>query len=62
MNKNRVFSRADLAQLIYDNYFGEIDEKGINSHIYNIREKIKKLYNKDIIKTIRGMGYRINED
>jgi len=62
LNKNRVFSRADLAQLIYDNYFGEIDEKGINSHIYNIREKIKKLYNKDIIKTIRGMGYRINED
>ena len=62
LNKNRVFSRADLAQLIYDNYFGEIDEKGINSHIYNIREKIKKVYNKDIIKTVRGMGYRINEN
>ena len=61
-NKNRLFSRADLAQIIYDNYFGEIDEKGINSHIYHIREKVKTYYDKDIIKTIRGMGYKIYED
>ncbi len=61
-NKNRVYSRADLAQIIYDNYFGEIDEQGINSHIYHIREKIKDYYDKDIIKTIRGHGYKIYED
>ncbi len=61
-NKNRVFSRVDLAQIIFDNYFGEIDEKGINSHIYNIREKVKTVYDKDIIKTVRGMGYKIYED
>lgn len=61
-NKNRVFSRSDLAQLIYDNYFGEIDEQGINSHIYHIREKVKQFYEKDIIKTVRGMGYRIYEN
>jgi DNA-binding response OmpR family regulator len=62
LNKNRVYSRTELAQLIYDNYFGEIDEQGINSHIYNIREKVKTFYKKDIIKTIRGMGYKIYED
>ena len=61
-NKNRVYSRNDLAQLIYDSYFGEIDEQGINSHIYHIREKVKQFYDKDIIKTIRGMGYKIYED
>jgi len=62
VNKNRVYSRQELSQLIYDNYFGEIDEQGINSHIYNIRAKIKPFYDKDIIKTVRGMGYRIYED
>lgn len=62
VNKNRVYSRGDLVQLIYDNYFGEIDEQGINSHIYHIREKVKQFYNKDIIKTIRGMGYKIYEN
>jgi len=61
-NSNRVYSRAELAQLIYDNYFGDIDEQGINSHIYHIREKVKPFYNRDIIKTIRGMGYKIYED
>lgn len=61
-NKNRVYSRQELAGLIYNNYFGEIDEQGINSHIYHIREKVKTFYDKDIIKTIRGMGYKIYED
>ncbi|HIP31098.1 MAG TPA: response regulator transcription factor [Sulfurospirillum arcachonense] len=61
-NKNRVYSRAELAQIIYDNYFGEIDEQGINSHIYHIREKVKQFYDKDIIKTVRGMGYKIYEN
>lgn len=61
-NKNRIYSRRDLSQIIYDNNYGEIDEVGINSHIYHIREKIKQYYDKDIIKTVRGMGYKINED
>jgi len=62
LNKNRVYSRCDLAQFIYDNYFGDIDEQGINSHIYHIREKIKPFYKKEIIKTVRGSGYKIYED
>jgi len=62
INKNRVYSRQELSELIYENYFGEIDEQGINSHIYHIREKVKLFYDKDIIKTVRGMGYKIYED
>ena len=61
-NRNRVYARAELAQLIYDNYFGDIDEQSINSHIYHIRGKVKPFYDKEIIKTVRGMGYKIYED
>jgi len=61
-NKNRVYSRAELAQIIYNNNLGEIDNRGIDSHIYHIRKKAKTFESKEIIKTVRGMGYRINED
>jgi len=62
VNQNRVYSRQELSELIYDHYLGEIDEQGINSHIYHIREKVKRVYEKDIIKTVRGAGYKIYED
>ena len=61
-NSKRVYSRSELAQLIYDNYFGEIDDRGIDSHIYHIRKKIKTFEVKELIKTVRGMGYTINEN
>lgn len=62
LNKNRVYSRSELAQIIYDNYFGSIDEQGINSHIHHIREKVRQFYAKDIIRTVRGIGYKIYEN
>jgi len=61
-NQNRVYSRGELAQIIYDNYLGEIDERGIDSHVYHIRKKVKVFEEKDIVRTVRGMGYRIYED
>jgi DNA-binding response OmpR family regulator len=45
-NRNRVYSRQELSQLIYDNYLGEIDDRGIDSHICNIRRKIAKFENR----------------
>jgi len=61
-NKNRVYSRAELAQIIYNNNLGEIDNRGIDSHIYHIRKKAEIFNSKEIIKTVRGMGYKIYED
>ena len=61
-NKNRVYTRQELAQLIYDNYLGEIDERGIDSHICNIRKKINQYEKKNLIKTVRGIGYKIDEN
>ena len=61
-NKNRVYSRNEFTQLIYDNDLGVIDDRGIDTHICNIRKKIKVYEEKNLIKTVRGMGYKINED
>lgn len=61
-NKNRVYTRQELAQLIYDNYLGEIDDRGIDSHICNIRKKISQYEEKNLIKTVRGIGYKIDEN
>lgn len=61
-NKNRVYSRQELAQLIYDNYLGEIDDRGIDSHICNIRKKVSTYHDENIIKTVRGIGYRLDEN
>lgn len=60
--KSSLNRRAELAQEIYDNCNGQIDDRGIDSHIYHIRKKIKVLEEKELIKTVRGMGYIINED
>jgi DNA-binding response OmpR family regulator len=62
VNKNRLYSRQELAQIIYNNNLGDIDEQGINSHTYNIRKKVEQFYDRDIIKTVRGMGYKIYEN
>jgi len=60
-NAKKLFSREELSYLIYDNNLGEIDSRGIDSHISHIRKKIKKLDTIEYIKTVHGQGYIINE-
>lgn len=57
----QVFSRDQLAQIIYDSDAGEIDARGIDTHIYNLRKKIAALTTMPIIRTERSMGYKIYE-
>ncbi len=53
-NQNKVFSRNNLLNYVWGyDYFG--DEKIVNTHIKNIRKKLGN----DIIKTVRGAGYKI---
>ena len=56
-NQGRVVSREVLLNSVwrYD-YFG--DEKIVNTHIKNIRKKLGV----DYIKTIRGVGYKIEKE
>ncbi len=60
-NPKKLFSREELSYLIYENSLGEIDSRGIDSHISHIRKKIKKLDKIEYIKTVHGQGYIINE-
>ena len=57
----KLFSREELSYLIYENNLGEIDSRGIDSHISHIRKKIKKFDTIEYIKTVHGQGYIINE-
>ena len=56
-NKGIVVSREDLLQKIWDyNFYG--DEWTVDTHIKNIRQKLGE---DNIIKTIRGYGYKVEE-
>lgn len=56
-----VFSREDLAQVLYDNDLGDTDRRGIDTHVYNLRKKIAALTDADVIKTVRHFGYTLHE-
>jgi len=55
----KLFSRAELSQLIYDNNLGMIDEQSIDSHIYHIRKKLRVYHSDELVQTVRGMGYTL---
>lgn len=55
-NPQRVFTRAQLEELLYG--WGEgIESNSIDVHVHHIRRKITA----SVIKTIRGVGYRIGD-
>lgn len=60
-NPRNIISRDQLAQAIYDSDMGEIDARGIDTHIYNLRKKIASVTQEQIVVTQRGIGYKINE-
>ena len=59
---NKVFSKEELSQILYNEEIGNIDKEGIGTHIYQLRKKIAKLSDKNIIKTVRSIGYTLYED
>jgi two-component system phosphate regulon response regulator PhoB len=57
----RVFSRAQLL----DNVWGEtiyIDERTVDVHVGRLRKAVNASRMPDVIRTIRGAGYAINEE
>lgn len=61
LKPKNIVSRDQLAQAIYDNAMGEIDARGIDTHIYNLRKKIASITSQPIIHTERSLGYTIHE-
>jgi len=52
---NQVFSRAQLEESIYGRE-GDVGSNAIDVHVHHLR---RKLY-PDVIRTVRGIGYRID--
>lgn len=55
-NTDRVISKAQIEEHIYDWDSGEIESNTIEVHISSLRRKLDK----EFIKTIRGVGYMIS--
>jgi DNA-binding response OmpR family regulator len=55
---NRVFTKQDIYDYAWDDFFiGE--DKTINVHISNIRNKLKKFTDDEYIETVWGIGFRL---
>lgn len=56
-NQGKVFTRQMLLDQLWSDDL-EVEDRIVDSHIKNIRKKL----NADYIKTIRGVGYRIDKE
>ena len=54
----RVFSKNEIYQYAWEEYYiGE--DKTVNVHISNIRQKLKKLTDEEYIETVWGLGFKL---
>lgn len=57
-NPNRIYSRNHILDNVYNDY-GDISDRAIDSHIRNLRKKLKALpIDHDFIRSIYGAGYK----
>jgi len=57
MANGRVLTRDHLEQQLYS-WGQEVESNAIEVHVHNLRKKLGK----DVIQTIRGVGYQIKHD
>ena len=58
-NKNIALSRENLLSSIWGyDFYG--DDRTVDTHIKTLRARLGKY--RDLVKTVRGMGYKIEED
>jgi len=61
-NKNRVLSRLAIAEYVWGDNFDLFSMTNfVDVHIKNIRKKIDEFSTEKIIKTVRGIGFMIEE-
>ena len=62
-NKNRVLSRLSIAEHVWgDNFDLFTMTNFVDVHVKNLRKKIEVLHKKNIIQTVRGVGYLIKDE
>lgn len=60
-NKDKVLSETILGSML--NNMDEVNISNVvNVYIYRLRNKIDKPYDKKLIKTVRGMGFKISDE
>ena len=59
-NKNRVLTKQNIAEHLWGDNVDFLDSFDfVYQHIKNLRKKISHINNKDFIKTIYGLGYKL---
>ena len=59
-NKGRVLSRLDIEEYVWDiNY--DRESNIVDVYINHLRKKIDKPFDKPLIKTVRGFGYKLED-
>lgn len=57
---NKVFTRAQIYERVWgEEFFG--DDNTVNVHVSNLRAKLAKVSDKEYIKTVWGIGFKMNE-
>lgn len=57
---NKVFTRAQIYERVWgEEFFG--DDNTVNVHVSNLRSKLAKVSEKEYIKTVWGIGFKMNE-
>lgn len=60
-NKNRIISKETLAEHIWGEFAYQLDGfDPVYTHIKNLRKKIQELTGSDLLKTVYGVGYKLN--
>ena len=54
----RVFSRDRLLDVIYEDH-RVVTDRTVDSHIKNLRRKIQSICSEDVIRSIYGVGYKL---
>ena len=61
-NKGKIITREQILSYIWDNEENFVNDNTLTVYIKRIREKIEKDPNKpEVIKTVRGLGYKIEQ-
>lgn len=58
LHKDKVVSRTQILDYLYD-YDIDVYDRVVDTHIKNIRKKIKQYYEYSFIKTVYGLGYTL---
>jgi DNA-binding response OmpR family regulator len=63
VNKNRVLTRQSIAEHLWGDYMDMADRFDfVYTHLNNLRKKIKKAGGQDYIKTVYGIGYKMESE